>query len=320
MQHCDSRLHVSGKSYYVDDVPPPAGMLHGAIFSSPEAHGVLKKLHLEEARSQPGVRGVFTFRDIPGEPYIGPVLQDEPLFAHGKVMYQGHSLALIVAETPEAARRAVRYCRADIDPLPAITCPREAYAQGSFLEEPRIFEMGKVDEAWEHCAKVVSGSIDLGGQEHLYLETNRSRAIPREDGHLTLFASTQSPSAVQKNVARVLGLSMNEVEIDVKRLGGGFGGKEDQATHWACMAALAAHALQRPVEIVLNREEDLRMTGKRHPYKQDFRMGLSDSGKILAFEVSHFQNGGAFMDLSAPVLERTVLHATNAYAIPHVRI
>lgn len=320
MRHFDSTLHVQGRSQYVDDVPPPQGMLHAAVFGSPTAHGGIRSLHLEAARAYPGVRAVFTHEDIPGDPFIGPLSQDEALLAKDEVRYQGQPIALIVAETRDAAREAAKLCSGDFESRPIITCPREAFAQGELLQETRVFEKGAVDDVWAQCEHVIEGAIDLAGQEHLYLETNRARAIPREDGQMQVFSSTQSPSAVQKSVAQILGLPMHKVEIDVKRLGGGFGGKEDQATQWACMVALAAGLLQRPVQIVLSRTDDMRMTGKRHPYKQDFKIGLDAQGKILAYEVTHFQNGGAYMDLSAPVLERTVLHSTNAYAIPNVRI
>ena len=320
MRHFDSALHVSGRSQYVDDVPPPAGMLHAAVFGSPTAHGKLLSLDLEAAKAYPGVRSIFTHDDIPGDPFIGPILQDEALLAKDEVLFQGQPIALIIAETREAAREAVKLCSATFEELPVITCPREAFAQNELLQETRVFEKGSVDEVWDQCEHVVEGAIDLGGQEHLYLETNRARAIPREDDQMQVFSSTQSPTAVQKSVARVLDLPMHKVEVDVKRLGGGFGGKEDQATHWACMVAIAARLLDRPVQIVLGRVDDMRMTGKRHPYKQDFKIGLDDEGKILAYEVTHFQNGGAYMDLSAPVLERTVLHSTNAYALPNVRV
>jgi xanthine dehydrogenase large subunit len=320
MRHCDSELHVTGRSEYTDDVAPPEGLLHGVIFGSPIAHGKIRKLNTVEALSMEGVRGVFTYDDIPGTKIIGAVIQDEPLFAHDEVMYIGHPLALIVADTVENARKALKRCSVEIDPLPITICPREAYAAGDLLQEARVFEKGDVEPVWDQCDFVVEGKVDLAGQDHTYLETNRSRAVPVEDGQVKVYSSTQSPSAGQKTVAAVLGIPMHKVEIDVKRLGGGFGGKEDQATHWACMSAIAAVALNQPVQIVLNRVEDMRMTGKRHPYKQDFKIGLTKDGKILAFDVAHFQNSGAYMDLSAPVLERTVLHATNAYAIPHVKI
>lgn len=320
MRHFDSALHVSGRSQYVDDVPAPAGMLHAAVFGSPTAHAKLLSLDLEAAKAYPGVRAVFTHDDIPGDPFIGALSRDEAVLAKDEVRFHGQPIALVVAETREAAREAVKLCSGTFEERPVITCPREAYSKGELLQETRVFEKGSVDAVWDDCDHVIEGAIDLGGQEHLYLETNRARAIPREDEQMQVFSSTQSPTAVQKSVAQVLELPMHKVEVDVKRLGGGFGGKEDQATHWACMVAIAAKLLERPVQIVLSRGDDMRMTGKRHPYKQDFKIGLNSEGKILAYEVTHFQNGGAYMDLSAPVLERTVLHSTNAYALPNVRI
>lgn len=320
MRHCDSHLHVCGRSHYIDDIVAPDKMLHGAVFGSPAAHGKLCSLDTTAAANMPGVVAVLTAGDIPGSRNIGAIQLDEPLLAYDTVRFLGQPLALVLAESVEAARRAARACRAQIEALPVVICPREAYARGDLLQEPRVFEMGDVDAVWARCATVVEGSVDLAGQEHLYLETNRARAIPREDGQMMVYASTQSPSAVQKHVAAVLDLPMHKVEVDVKRLGGGFGGKEDQATHWACMAALGAGITGRPVQLVLHRLDDIRMTGKRHPYKQDYRIGLDAEGRILAYEVFHYQNSGAYMDLSAPVLERTVLHSTNGYAIPNVRI
>jgi xanthine dehydrogenase large subunit len=320
MRHCDSELHVSGRSQYIDDVPTPAGMLHGAIFGSPVAHGKVISLDVAAAESVEGVVKVITYDTVPGSKLVGALKLDEPLFAHDVVMYIGHPLAMVMAETPEAAARGVKACSVVVEDLPIITCPREAFAQGELLQETRIFEKGSVDSVWDQCDTVVEGQIDLAGQEHLYLETNRARALPKEDGQMQVFSSTQSPSGVQKHVASVLGLPMHKVEVDVKRLGGGFGGKEDQATQWACMVAVGAYAANCPVQLVLSRTDDMRMSGKRHPYKQDYKIGLDAAGKILAYEVMHFQNGGAYMDLSAAVLERTVMHSTNAYAIPNVKI
>lgn len=320
MKHCDSTLHVKGQSNYVDDIPAPAGMLHGAFLGSPVAHGFIKKLDTSAATKTPGVVSVFTYDDIPGDGMLGPIISDEPLLAIEETTFHGQPIVFIVAESVEAAREGVKACKLEIEELHPILCPREAFKKGDILQELRVFEKGRVDDAWKNCEHIISGSIDLGGQEHMYLETNRSRAIPREDNQILVYCSTQSPSAVQKEVASVLDLPMHKVEVDVKRLGGGFGGKEDQATHWACHAALACHLLKRPVQVVLNRADDMRMTGKRHPYKQDYRIGLDAEGKILSYDVFHYQNSGAFMDLSNAILERTCLHSTNAYAIPNVRI
>lgn len=319
-RHRDADLHVRGQSQYVDDVLPPSGMLHAVVFGSPIAHGRLMGTDLDAARAADGVVAVVTLADIPGNPIIGPIIQDEWLLANDLVAFIGQPIALIVAETREQAVAARHLATAEIEPLPVVVDPRAAFAAGDLVFPARTFSMGDVDRAWDSCETVVEGSCSIGGQEHIPLETNRARALPREDGGMTVWSSTQSPYAGQKAVAAILGIAENRVEIDVKRLGGGFGGKEDQATHWACMAALAAHVTQRPVEIVLDRGEDIQATGKRHPYECDFRLGLDREGKILAYQAEFYQNSGAYADLSMPVLERSLLHATNAYFIPNAKV
>lgn len=320
MIHCDSDLHVSGKSDFVDDVEPPANLLHAAVFYSPVAHGKISGLDTGQAMQAPGVICVMTHQDIPGNRYIGAVVQDEPVFAHEEVMYQGQPVALVIATSKLLARKAAALIQISIDPLEVIVCPREAAAKGQTFEPKRTLTKGDVDAAWSDCDTVVSGRLNCGGQEHLYLETQRARAIPAEDGQIRLNVSTQSPSAVQRSVASVLDIPLHKVEVDVKRLGGAFGGKEDQASQWACMAALAAMHLRKPVQLVLSRQDDMRMTGKRHPYHQDFKIGLDKRGRILAYQLELYQDSGAFLDLSAAVLERTLMHSTNAYAIPNVLV
>jgi xanthine dehydrogenase large subunit len=295
-------------------------MLYAAVFSSDIAHGKILSLDTKQALALEGVVAVFTANDIPGENQIGPIITDETLLAKDEVHYVGQPVALVVAKTPELANKAVKEITLEISELPVITDPREAFAQGQIIGTPRTFDLGDVDSAWDKCDLVVEGRCDIGGQEHLYLETQRARAIPLEGGVIRLYSSTQSPYAVQKAVAKILGVPHHKVEVDVKRLGGGFGGKEDQATPWSCLAALAAWHAQKPVELVLPRHEDIKMTGKRHPYSSDFKIGVTKEGKILAYEVKHFQNSGAAADLSTAVLERTLFHSTNSYFIPNVRI
>ena len=319
-KHIDSHLHVRGESQYVDDVPAPSGMLHAAVFGSPKAHGVISLLATGAARAAPGVAAVLTAADIPGVNRFGPIIEDEQLLVEREACFIGHPIALVVAHTAHQARQARELIEVEIDELPVVVDPREAYANGDLIHPERTMAAGDVAGAWSECDVVVQGRCEIGGQEHLYLETQRARAVPREDGAMQVFSSTQGPAAVQHVVAAVLGRPMHKVEVDVKRLGGGFGGKEDQATHWAALAALAAHRLNAPVELVLNRLDDIRMTGKRHPYSADFRIGLTAQHKILAYEATFYQNAGAFADLSSPVLARTLFHATGAYFIPNVRV
>lgn len=318
MKNLDSILHVRGESRFVDDEPAPAGTLHGAAVVSPVAHGRLRAVDAGAALNLPGVHAVLTSRDVPGANQIGTIIQDEELLASEAVHCVGQPVALVVAESPEAARKAAAAVRLDIESLPAIFDAREAYAKGELIAPPRTFACGDVDAAWADCDLVVSGRADCGGQEHLYLETQGALALPAEGG-VRLLSATQAPTAVQRVVARVLGLPMQRVEVDVRRLGGGFGGKEDQATCWAALAALAATKLGRPVKVILRRHEDMRWTGKRHPYSADFKLGLKSDGTLIAYEVFFYQNAGCSADLSTSILERTLLHATNAYFIPNVR-
>ena len=319
MNHIDAAFHTRGESQYVDDMPQPAELLHAAVFGSPVAHGKIVSLDIKAALAHDGVAGVFLAKDIPGENQIGALIPDEALLAEGEVHYIGEPIALVVADTFANAHKAVKKIKIEVAPLPVITDPRMAFDKEQIIGAARTFVMGDVDRVWQQCDVVVEGRCDIGGQEHLYLETQRARAIPLEGQGLRLYSSTQSPYAVQRTAARILGVAHHMVEVDVKRLGGGFGGKEDQATAWSCLAALAVWHTGKPVELVLPRHHDMIMTGKRHPYSADFKIGLNKDGKILAYDVRHYQNSGAAADLSTAVLERTLFHSTNAYFIPNVR-
>ncbi|AWV88040.1 xanthine dehydrogenase molybdopterin binding subunit [Bradymonas sediminis] len=319
-KHLDAAFHTRGESLYVDDNPEPAGMLHVAVFGSPVAHGTIKNLDLSAARALKGVTAVFTAEDIPGENQVGAILKDEVLIAEDLVQFIGQPIAVVVAETPEIAHHAVGLIDVEIDELPVIVDPRVAHEKGQLIAPPRTFAIGDVDAAWDDCDLIVEGECEIAGQEHLYLETQRSRAIPTEGDQVRCYSSTQSPYAVQTACARICGVPQHKIEVDVKRLGGGFGGKEDQATHWACIVTMAARILRKPVQIVLNRIDDMQMTGKRHPYSADFKLGLNKDGTIKALDFKFYQNSGAAADLSTAVLERSLFHATNIYRVPNARI
>jgi len=319
MKNYDWIQHVRGESFFVDDLTTPEGTLHSAVFSSPIAHGKIVSLDIEEARKFEGVVDIITSKDIPGENQIGPIIPDEKLLADEIVDFRGQPIALVVAKDNFTAHQALKKIKIQFDELPVVTDPREAFAKGQLIIPPQIFSLGDIDSSWKNCDAIVEGTIESGGQEHIYLETHGSFAFPVEGGGVKIISSTQSPTAVQRTSARILGLPMNKVEVDVLRLGGAFGGKEDQASAWACMTALAAYKLKQPVKLILNRQEDNRMTGKRHPYSSDYKIGLSKEGKILAYEVTFYQNAGAAADLSTAVLDRTLFHCTNSYFIPNVK-
>ena len=266
MRKTDIEKHVRGESQFIDDLIVPEGTLYAAVFDSKIAHGKILNINIDEAKSIPGVRAILTSKDIPGINQVGGIIPDETLFAEDEVHFVGEPIGIVVADSYEIAKKAVNQIKIDYEKLPVIVDPREAFEKGKLIMPPRIFSFGNVDETWNKCDVIVEGKVESGGQEHLYLETQGSVAIPEEGGKIKLISSTQSPTAVQRTAARILGVEMNNIEVDVLRLGGAFGGKEDQATHWAVMSALAAHKLNKPVKLVLNRMDDLRMTGKRHPY------------------------------------------------------
>lgn len=319
MKNIDSYTHVRGESVYLDDIPVVSGTLYAAAFDSPVAHGKIISLETTEAKDMPGVVSILTAKDIPGENQIGGIIPDEELLAGTHVHFCGMPVALVIAETDEQARAAVKKIKMVIDPLPVITDPREAKEKGALIIPPRTFQLGDTTAAWGQCEHIFEGRTETNGQEHLYIETQGAYAVPQENGAIRIYSSTQGPTAVQRTAARVLGVSMNFIETDTTRLGGGFGGKEDQATTWAVMVALAAYHLKKPVKYCLHRMEDMRMTGKRHPYSSDFKIGLSKDLKILAYEATFYQNAGAAADLSPAVMERTLFHCTNSYFVPHVK-
>jgi xanthine dehydrogenase large subunit len=319
MKNIDSYTHVRGESVYLDDIPLVNGTLYAAVYDSPVAHGRIKFLDTSEAVGMPGVVRIFTAKDIPGENQIGGIIPDEELLAGTHVHFCGMPIALIVAESEHEARAALKKIKVEIEPLPIITDPREAKEKGELIIPPRTFQLGDTTNAWNQCEYIFEGRTETNGQEHLYIETQGAYAVPQENGAIRIYSSTQGPTAVQRTAARVLALPMNKVEVDTTRLGGGFGGKEDQATTWGVMCALAAYHLKKPVKYALHRMEDMRMTGKRHPYSSDFKIGLNKDLKIIAYEATFYQNAGAAADLSPAVMERTLFHCTNSYFVPNVK-
>ncbi|MDQ3181072.1 MAG: molybdopterin-dependent oxidoreductase [Acidobacteriota bacterium] len=318
MKNVDSKSHVRGESIYLDDIPLLQGTLFACVYDSPVAHGKLKSIDTTEAEKCAGVVKIITAKDLIGENQIGGILPDEPLFADKEVHFQGMPIALVLAETEEQARHAAKRITAEIEPLKIITDARIAQAKGELISPPKHFILGDAEKAFKKSEYYFGGRADSGGQEHLYIETQGAYSVPNEQGGMKINSSTQGPTAVQRCVSRVTALPMNLIEVDVTRLGGGFGGKEDQANAWAAMCAVGTQLTKRPVKYALHRMEDMRMTGKRHPYSADYKIGLDRDLKIVAYEVVFYQNAGAACDLSLPVLERTLFHCTNSYFIPNV--
>ena len=319
-QNLDAPFHVTGRTKYVDDLAELQGTLYAKVFFAPFAHGTITNLDYSAAQNLSGVVSIITAEDIPGENQIGGIIKDEPLLSENEIHYKGQPILLIIAEKEEIGVEALELIKIEFDEHTALVDPKEAQKQGSLLHDSRTFRIGNTQKNFSKCAHVFEGSADSAGQEHLYLEPQGAYAIPQDKGGLSIYSSTQGPTAVQKTISNVLDLPMSQVEVDVNRIGGGFGGKEDQASPWAAMAALAAHLLKKPVKLILERKEDLQMTGKRHPYKSDYKIGLDKNLRIVAYEATYYQNGGAAADLSPAVMERTLFHSTNSYDIRNVKV
>jgi xanthine dehydrogenase large subunit len=318
----ESVLNVRGETRYIDDRPEPAGLLHSAVVQAPCARGLLTGLDTAAALAlDPSVR-IVTAADIPGENQLGTAVPDEPLLvaAGSEWGYRGQPLALVLAGSVGLARRAAALVTVAHEKLEPVLDPRVAKERGLIILAPRTQACGDTKAGFAASALVIEGRVDSGGQEHVYLETQAALAEPLEGRAMRVTSGTQHPTGVQEGIARVLGLPMHLVEVEAPRLGGGFGGKEDQAAEWAALAALGARVTGRPVKLVLSRKDDMTMTGKRHPYTSDYKIGVDAEGKILAFEADYYQNSGAICDLSPAILSRTLFHAAGSYRIPSLRV
>ncbi len=318
--HIAGPLHVTGRSRFVTDEPRPEGMCFLKIFSSPHARARILRLDTSEAERAPGILGVFTHRDIPGHNQIGHAALDEPLFPVEETAFFGQPMAIVAGETEEAAERGINLIKAEFQELKPVLSVEKALARGLLYAPERRIEAGDVERGFAESEHILEGRMETGAQEHVYLETQACRAVPGEDGEVILYSATQSTAEVQEVAARILGVDRKDVTVDVRRLGGAFGGKERAATIWACLAALACYKLRRPVELSLSRLEDMSWTGKRHPYVIKYRAGFGGDGRIKALSMELNSNGGAYTDLSMAILERSMLHADNAYFIPNARI
>ncbi len=316
----ESALNVKGATLYIDDIAAPTGTLEGAVKLSTSARGRILSIDAAKALElDPSVR-VITAKDVPGQNQIGFSVPDEVLLPEDEWEYWGQPIVLCLARTRTLARRAAALVAVTGEPLPAILDEREAAKAGHFILPSRTMRSGDPEAAFADCATVLSGTVVSGGQEHVYLETQGAIAEVRDGDKVFVISGTQGPTGVQKAIAQSLGIPMNRVEVEARRLGGAFGGKEDQAAYWGALAALGAWVSRRPVRLYLNRRDDMRATGKRHPYSSDYKIGMDAEGRILAFEADYYQNSGCTCDLSPAILSRTLFHATGAYSIPNVRV
>lgn len=319
--HDSAVKQVSGAAVYIDDMPEPRGTLQVYIAQSPHAHARIIKRDLSAVVQQPGVVAVLDPSDVPGQIDVSCVhAGDEPVFALDSVQFAGQAIYAVVAESISAARRACAYAKMEYEVLPAVLTIEQAMEQNSFVMPPRRVHRGEPDRALTDAPHRLQGRIETGGQDHFYLEGQISLACPGEDGEMLIYCSTQNPSEVQHICASVLDLPDAAVKVEVRRMGGAFGGKETQATQFAAIAALAARKTGRAAKVRLDRDDDMRMTGKRHAFIIDYDVGFDDTGRILGVKFVQKVRCGYAADLSGAVADRGIFHCDNAYFLANVAV
>jgi xanthine dehydrogenase large subunit len=320
LPHDSGPKHVTGTAQYIDDIREPDGTLHVAIGLAPAARGRLAALDLSAVRAFGGVVAVLSSADIPGRNDVSPAFGDDPMFVESEVSFHGQALFAVAATDRDVARQAARLAVVRIDAeRPSVTV-EDALKRGETVLPDYAFGRGDVAAALAAAPKRLEGQLRIGGQEHFYLEGQVALAVPGEDGDIHVYSSTQHPTEVQHVVARVLGIPDSYVTCETRRMGGGFGGKESQATQWAAIAALAARATGRPCKLRLDRDDDFILTGKRHDFRCDWQVGFDGEGRIQAYAVEHLARCGYSADLSSGVVDRTMFHSDNAYFLPAVHI
>ncbi|MFI5446916.1 xanthine dehydrogenase molybdopterin binding subunit [Polaromonas sp. UC242_47] len=318
--HESARAQVAGSATYVDDIPEIRGTLYAAPILSTVAHGKLLGVDARAALAMPGVRDVILARDIPGDPLLATFVHDEPVFATDTVQHIGQVVGLVIAESVMQARRAARKVKLQIEELPAILNVRDALKAESYVLPPVFVKRGDAAQALKTAPHTLSGQLEVGGQEHFYLEGQVAYVVPQEQQQWLIYSSTQHPGEVQHWVAHALGISNHAVRVECRRMGGGFGGKETQAGHLAVWAALAAHKLKCPVKLRLDRDDDFMVTGKRHPFAYDYTVGFDNTGRLAGLKLMMAANCGFSADLSGPVADRAIFHTDNAYFLEDVEI
>jgi len=317
--HDSAAGHVTGESLYVDDMPFAKNELIVDHFWSPVAHGRIRSLDTTAACAVPGVAALFTYHDL-AHNLFGPIIKDEILLAEDTVTFIGQPIVVIAAENREAIRLAKAAIKIDIEKLEPVFTIDDARRKKLFIGPTRRIARGDWETAFANAEHILEGTWINGGQDHFYLESQAAIAYPGEFDQLQVLSSTQNPSEVQEVIAHLLGLPINKVVVTTKRMGGAFGGKECQATHPAAMAALVAHKTKRPARIAYNKDDDMCVTGGRHPFQNDYKVAFTADGVITALQADLYSDGGAYADLSTAVMGRAMTHIDNAYYLENVEI
>ena len=320
LAHDSAARHVRGAAAYIDDLPEPAGTVHVAPGCAGSARGAIRAIDLDPVHASPGVLAVLTAADIPGTNDCSPAFGDDPILAADAILFHGQVVFAVVAESRDAARRAARRARIEVESVAPRVTVDDGLAAGAEVLAPYELRRGEPAAAIAAAAHRLEGRVRIGGQEHFYLEGQVALAVPGEDDEMRVYSSTQHPSEVQNLVAHMLGVPSAAVICECRRMGGAFGGKESQAAQWACLAALAARATGRPAKLRLDRDDDMTMTGKRHDFRVDWRCGFDGTGVLEGMDVDLDARCGCSADLSLGVVDRAMFHADNAYYYPATRI
>ncbi len=317
IRHDSADKHVTGKAVYIDDMAMPPETRHGFLAISPHAHARITRIDTAKAAAHPGVSAVITAADIPGCNDIAPIFAGEPMLADGVVEYVGHPIAAVAAETMDGAREAAALIEVDYEVLDPVLTIEEALDKEHYVAPPMIMRRGDAEAALAAAPHRVQGEVRCGGQDHFYLEGHIALAVPGEDRDMVVYSSTQHPTEVQHGVGRVLGVTSNAVTVELRRMGGAFGGKESQATIIAAIAAVLAQACAKPVKLRLTRDDDMTVTGKRHDFLFRYDVGFDGDGVIQAIDMMQAARAGNVADLTTSVLARALCHADNCYFIPN---
>ena len=318
--HESAVAQVCGLATYIDDLPEVKGTLHAAPIMSTQAHGKLLGVDASAALLMPGVRTCVLASDVPGHTMLASFIGDEPIFATDTVQHVGQVVGLVIADSVMQARHAARKVKLNIEALPAMLSLKDAMTAQSYVLPPVFVQRGDATSALARAPHCLSGTLEVGGQEHFYLEGQVAYALPQEQNQWLVHSSTQHPGEVQHWVAHALGLDHHAVKVECRRMGGGFGGKETQAGHLAVWAAIAANKIKRPVKLRLDRDDDFLITGKRHPFEYEYKAGFDDTGRLCGLKLTMAVNCGFSADLSGPVADRAIFHADNAYFLEDVQI
>ncbi len=317
--HDSAVTHVSGESVFIDDRPFLKNEMVCGFLGAPVAHGILKSIKIEKALGIPGILGIYTHKDLASNRW-GAIVKEQPILVDSLISYEYEPVCVIAAENYKAIEKAKKLIELEIEEIEPILCIQKSIDNEDFLTAEKKIARGNLEEAFNSAPHTLEGVFENGGQEHFYLESHACAAIPLENNQIEIHSSSQHPSETQHVVAQSLGLSYHQVVCVVKRMGGGFGGKESQAAPFASLVGLCARKLKRPARMIINKDDDMKVTGKRHPFKNFWKVAFDNEGKILGYKIKLFSNGGAYTDLSESILERAMLHSDGCYYIPNVEI